>query len=43
MRAIGLMKHGGPEVLELIEVAGVVEFEPMVNGVKTRGYYYQEL
>ena len=28
MRAIGLMKQGGPEVLELIELAGVVGLEP---------------
>ena len=43
MRAIGLMKQGGPEVLELIEVAGEVGFEPTVHGIKTRGYCYQEL
>ena len=35
MRAIGLMKHGEPEVLELIEMAGVVGFKPTVHGIKT--------
>jgi len=24
-------------------MAGVVGFEPTVHGIKTRGYYYQEL